>query len=99
MRYLPHTNEDIAAMLEVVGVSGLDELFSVVPDNCRRKKALSLPEPLSEWELNEFMSAFSHWFPFLTAPRISPAVALLRHWLSDVPVALATSLGVIQELT
>ena len=56
---MPHTNEDIAAMLEAVGVSGLDELFSVVPENCRRKEALSLPEPLSEWELNELMAAFA----------------------------------------
>ena len=46
-------------MLEAVGVSGLEELFSMIPENCRRKEALSLPEPLSEWELNELMAAFS----------------------------------------
>jgi glycine dehydrogenase subunit 1 len=46
-------------MLEAVGVSGLEELFSVVPEDCRRKEAMNLPEPVSEWELNELMAAFA----------------------------------------
>ncbi|MEN6484749.1 MAG: aminomethyl-transferring glycine dehydrogenase subunit GcvPA [Syntrophobacteraceae bacterium] len=59
MRYLPHTQEDIAEMLEVVGARSLDDLFSTIPGDCRRKAELNLPEPLTEWELNETMSGLA----------------------------------------
>jgi glycine dehydrogenase subunit 1 len=55
MRYLPHTQEDIAAMLDAVGKDSLDALFENVPPDCRRKKDLILPEALTEWELNQLM--------------------------------------------
>ncbi len=55
MRYLPHTREDIEAMLQVVGAKNLDALFAGIPDDCRRKKEMNLPEPLTEWELNRHM--------------------------------------------
>ncbi len=59
MRYLPHTSEDIASMLEKIGVESLDALFSTVPDECRRKMPMKLPEPLTEWELDRKMSQLS----------------------------------------
>jgi len=59
MRYLPHTDEEISSMLKVVGVESLDALFSAVPQDCRRKAEMSLPEPLTEWELNESMEGLS----------------------------------------
>jgi glycine dehydrogenase subunit 1 len=55
MRYLPHTPEDITAMLEAVGIDSLDGLFTHIPQDCRRKEALKSPEPLTEWELNDHM--------------------------------------------
>ncbi len=60
MLYLPHTTDDIASMLEVVGVEDLDGLFSTLPAECRKKDDLNLPEPLSEWELNDHMEALSN---------------------------------------
>ena len=59
MRYLPHTKEDIASMLQVVGAKGLDDLFSGIPSDCRRTGMLNLPEPLTEWELNSAMDELS----------------------------------------
>jgi glycine dehydrogenase subunit 1 len=56
MRYLPHTPEDVAAMLQVVGADSLDDLFKSIPDDCRRKDDLQLPDPLTEWDLNRHMS-------------------------------------------
>jgi glycine dehydrogenase subunit 1 len=56
MRYLPHTPEDVAAMLQVVGADNLDDLFKSIPADCRRKDDLNLPEQLSEWDLNSHMS-------------------------------------------
>ncbi len=55
MRYIPHTDEDIAAMLQVVGVDSLETLFGDIPQDCRRSKDLDLPEAMTEWELNEHM--------------------------------------------
>jgi glycine dehydrogenase subunit 1 len=55
MRYLPQTHEDIEKMLQVVGVDSLDDLFSSIPADCRRKEALNLPQALTEWELNRHM--------------------------------------------
>jgi glycine dehydrogenase subunit 1 len=52
MRYLPHTSEDIAQMLQVTGVRSLEDFFSVIPAECRRDRPMVLPEPLTEWELN-----------------------------------------------
>lgn len=60
MLYLPHTDEDIASMLQIVGVDDLDGLFSTVPADCRCKEDLNLPEAFSEWELNDHMAALSH---------------------------------------
>ena len=53
MRYLPHTDEEIQAMLQVVGARDLDELFSPVPARCRRTGEMELPAPMTEWELND----------------------------------------------
>jgi glycine dehydrogenase subunit 1 len=56
MRYLPHTDDEIAAMLAVIGRKNLDELFCSVPDGCRMEGAMALPEPLDEWRLTEHVS-------------------------------------------
>ncbi len=53
MRYLPHTPEDVDAMLKAVGADSVDDLFESIPVDCRRKHPLRLPESLSEWELND----------------------------------------------
>lgn len=56
MRYLPHTPEDIASMLRAVGMTHIDDLFSTIPEDCRRVTPVELPEPLTEWELNRHMN-------------------------------------------
>jgi glycine dehydrogenase subunit 1 len=53
MRYLPHTDDEITAMLAVVGRNSLDELFCSIPDHCRYQGEMPLPEVLSEWQLEE----------------------------------------------
>jgi glycine dehydrogenase subunit 1 len=59
MRYLPHTEEDIQQMLQVAGAADLDDLFSSIPDDCRRKDEMNLPEPITEWELNGHMDCMA----------------------------------------
>ena len=59
MRYLPHTREDIDQMLQAVGATDLDALFNSIPGDCRRKEAMNLPDPLTEWELNGHMDCMA----------------------------------------
>jgi glycine dehydrogenase subunit 1 len=59
MRYLPHSSEEIGSMLEEIGVNSLDDLFSSIPLHSRRETEMSLPEPLTEWELKAHLSALS----------------------------------------
>jgi glycine dehydrogenase subunit 1 len=55
MRYLPHTEGDIAAMLAAVGRVSLDDLFATIPADCRLAGDLDLPAPLDEWALDDHM--------------------------------------------
>jgi glycine dehydrogenase subunit 1 len=59
MLYLPHTNEDIIEMLKAIGVNDLHDLFPTIPDGCRMKGDLNLPQPMTEWDLNQHMDALS----------------------------------------
>ena len=59
MRYLPHTAEDIAAMLKAIGLDDVDGLFAHIPEDCRRKEALNIPAHLTEWELNDHMDTLA----------------------------------------
>lgn len=59
MRYLPHTSEDVASMLEVVEKGNLEDLFTIVPEECRCKDSLDIPKALTEWELREHVMSLS----------------------------------------
>ena len=59
MRYLPHTPEEIALMLKAVGIDSLEGLFAHIPEDCRRKTELDLPEPKTEWELDRHMDGLA----------------------------------------
>ena len=59
MRYIMHTDEDIRSMLETVGAGSLDELFSSIPEDCRRRGELNLPEPMTETELSDYLGGLA----------------------------------------
>jgi glycine dehydrogenase subunit 1 len=48
MSYVPHTPEEEAAMLGVIGEPSAEALFRVIPENIRLDRPLDLPEPLAE---------------------------------------------------
>src|SRR6187551_3423757 len=48
MRYLPHTPEDITAMLEVIGKPSVDHLFQTIPEAARFSGTLALEPSLGE---------------------------------------------------
>jgi glycine dehydrogenase subunit 1 len=51
MRYLPHTPQEIQAMLDAVGESSLDDLFASIPEAARQKQPLDLAPALDETAL------------------------------------------------
>jgi glycine dehydrogenase subunit 1 len=55
--YLPHTEADIRAMLDKVGVKKLDELYSDVPSEFLKKGAYALPEALSEQQIRDYFAS------------------------------------------
>jgi len=55
--YLPHTQADIQAMLEKIGVKTLDDLYADVPQACRKKGAYALPDAMSEQEIRDCFAA------------------------------------------
>ncbi|MGH8013664.1 MAG: aminomethyl-transferring glycine dehydrogenase subunit GcvPA [Candidatus Binataceae bacterium] len=48
MRFIPHTDADIATMLGVTGAGSLDELIAHIPANLRSSAAIRLPPGLEE---------------------------------------------------
>jgi glycine dehydrogenase subunit 1 len=52
MTFIPNTDSDRRAMLDVIGVSSVDELLEAIPGELRLKGALDLPGPLSELEVD-----------------------------------------------
>ena len=54
-RYIPHTEEDIAAMLERVGVKSLDDLYAEVPEELKLHRELNIPAGKSEIEVRRII--------------------------------------------
>jgi glycine dehydrogenase subunit 1 len=53
--YIPHTSEDIAQMLDSIGVRSIDDLFDEIPPELRAR-ALELPAAVGEMEIARLMS-------------------------------------------
>jgi glycine dehydrogenase subunit 1 len=51
MPYIPHTEDDVRAMLATIGVESIDELFREVPEDMRFTRELNVPEGLDERRL------------------------------------------------
>lgn len=83
MRYLPHTSEDIALMLQKVGMESLDELFSTIPEDCRRKGDLDLPEPMTEWELNDHMNSLADTMAVSPEYRVFLGAGSYDHYIPE----------------
>ncbi|MCP4106074.1 MAG: aminomethyl-transferring glycine dehydrogenase subunit GcvPA [Desulfobacteraceae bacterium] len=92
MRYLPHTKEDISSMLKVVGVKSLDDLFTCIPEDCRRKGSLNLPGPLTEWELNKAMDDLAASMAVSPEYKVFMGAGSYEHYIpSSVPYLLSRS--------
>ncbi len=59
MRYLPHTQAEIAEMLATIGVSSIDDLFRAIPEDVRFRGALGLEPALDEASLMAHLGALA----------------------------------------
>jgi glycine dehydrogenase subunit 1 len=52
-KYFPHTQENLKAMMDKVGVKDLDDLYAQIPDAIRFKNDYQLPSEMSEIEVRQ----------------------------------------------
>src|SRR5277367_5696251 len=55
MAFIPHTPDDVARMLEVIGVQSIEDLFDEIPRNLRAG-FLNVPPAMAEMEIARLMS-------------------------------------------
>src|SRR5271163_4843574 len=55
MAFIPHTEDDVARMLELISARSIEELFDEIPAELRAP-ALSLPPPMSEMEVGRLLT-------------------------------------------
>ncbi len=83
MRYLPHTDEDISAMLSAVGAKNLDELFLMVPQDCRYTGKLNLPELMTEWELRDHVAALAETMAASQGYKVFVGAGSYEHFIPE----------------
>ena len=66
-KYFPHTESDIAEMLERIGVSSLDDLYAEIPESIRFDKDYNLHQSMSEDEVRSYFKELGN----LNRPLIS----------------------------
>ncbi len=84
-RYIPHTEEDIQAMLEFVGAKRVEDLFEMIPKEYRLTKPLDLPDPLSEPDLLRHLQGLRS-----TACASFLGAGAYRHFIPSVVSALTS---------
>ena len=52
-KYFPHTDADLQAMLDRVGIDSVDALYSQIPDSIRFRGDYKLPSEMSEMEVRQ----------------------------------------------
>jgi glycine dehydrogenase subunit 1 len=57
MPFIPHTDDDIAGMLDTIGVEAIDDLFDEIPTALRAKGLDGIPDGLSEMEVAQLMQS------------------------------------------
>ena len=56
MAFIPHTEADVAAMLEAIGARSIEDLFDEIPQALRIKSLAGVPEELNEMQVGRLMS-------------------------------------------
>src|SRR5690625_1266276 len=83
-RYLPMTETDKKEMLESIGVSSTEELFSDIPKAVRLDRELNLKKPASEYELKREMTEMANKNANLTEYRSFLGAGVYDHFIPSV---------------
>ena len=65
-KYFPHTDADLQAMLDKVGVDSVDALYSQIPDSIRFRGDYKLPSEMSEMEVRQLFEKLGFMNQLLT---------------------------------
>jgi glycine dehydrogenase subunit 1 len=57
MPFIPHTEDDVAAMLAAIGADSIEDLFDEIPLDLRAGELKSVPPALSEMEVGRLLAA------------------------------------------
>ena len=93
-KYFPHTEADIKAMLDKVGVGSLDELYAEVPESIRFRGDYELPEAMSELDVRRLFATLGSQNKQLTCfagagvydhytPAVVPAIVSRSEYLTS----------------
>ena len=58
-QYFPHTDDDIRAMLDRIGVKSLDDLYADVPADCLYKGEYDLPAAMTEQQVRDYFEGLA----------------------------------------
>lgn len=89
MRYLPHTQEEIGEMLVAVGARQLEDLFAHIPEECRYQGSITIPGPLSEWDLKRRFEHLAGQMGTASARALLIGAGSYSHYIPEVVRSLA----------
>jgi len=82
MPFIPHTNDDIKAMLNTIGKKSVDELFNSIPSRFRLKAdALKMDKGLSESEAKERVEAVANSNKLFPAQKSFMGAGAYNHFI------------------
>jgi glycine dehydrogenase subunit 1 len=55
MPFIPHTDQDVSAMLAAIGADSIEDLFDEIPAELKASKLTRVPEGISEMEITRLM--------------------------------------------
>ena len=59
MRYIPHTDQDIAAMLATLGIESVYDIFAHLPEELQTRAVIDLPPGMSESQVRERLTTLA----------------------------------------
>jgi len=88
MRFIPHTEADVAAMLQTIGVAELDDLIAHVPENLRTSAAIKIDNGRAEAEVATELATLAARNPGATGFTSFLGGGYYRHYVPAVVRAI-----------
>jgi len=89
MRYLPHTEEEIAEMLAVTGQQSLEDMFNHIPQDCRYQGEIDVPAALSEWDLTSRLNELGSQMFTGSSRAVLIGAGSYHHYVPEIVRSLA----------